>query len=186
MLKRLTTLDDLQITLNFSETNDLDEPVSITGLETFTLGYKVCSFVVPTSSFCILLYVCTFAALLIMNLLEILCWLIVFFRISLDPRTNLILWVSGSMAVITCHIKKSLNKVPVDLSISLSLQTRQPAAVHGMASTSSMQFTISSMTSLRLLLPAIVISDVNAFALVGRTFARHARNCYLDIIFIVS
>lgn len=144
MLKRLTTLDDLQIGPNFSETNDLEEPVSITGLETFTLGYKVCSFLVPISSF-----ICTFAALLIMNLLEFLCLLIVFFRISLDPRTNLILWVSGSMAFITCHIKKSLNKVPVDISLSLSLQTRQPAAVRGMASTSSMQFTISSMTSLK-------------------------------------
>lgn len=132
------------------------------------------------------LYLCTFAALLIMNLLEILCWFIVFFRISLDPLTNLILWVSGSMAIITCHIKKSLNKVPVDISLSLSLQTCQPAAVRGMASTSSMQFTISSMTSVRLLLPVIVISDVNAFALVGRTLARHARNCYLYIIFIVS
>lgn len=149
LLKRLTTLDDLQIGPNFSETNDLEEPVSITGLETFTLGYKVCSFLGPISSFCLLLYICTFAALLIMNLLEFLCLLIVFFRISLDPRTNLILWVSGSMAFITCHIKKSLNKVPVDISLSLSLQTRQPAAVRGMASTSSMQFAISSMTSLK-------------------------------------
>lgn len=78
LLKRLTTLDDLQIGPNFSETNDLEEPVSITGLETFTLGYKVCSFLVPISSFCLLLYICTFAALLIMNLLEFLCLLIVF------------------------------------------------------------------------------------------------------------
>lgn len=41
LLKRLSTLKDLQIGLAFSETNGIEEPVNITGLETFSLGYKV-------------------------------------------------------------------------------------------------------------------------------------------------
>lgn len=38
----MTTFKDLQIRA-FSGSNDLEEPVSITGLETFSLSYKVCS-----------------------------------------------------------------------------------------------------------------------------------------------
>ncbi|XP_044483375.1 gamma-tubulin complex component 2 [Mangifera indica] len=40
LLKRMTTFKDLQIRA-FSGSNDLEEPVSITGLETFSLSYKV-------------------------------------------------------------------------------------------------------------------------------------------------
>lgn len=41
LLKRLSTLKDLEISQTVSEHNDLDEPVSITGMETFSLSYKV-------------------------------------------------------------------------------------------------------------------------------------------------
>ncbi|OVA04342.1 Spc97/Spc98 [Macleaya cordata] len=41
LLKRLGTLKDLEINKPISDSNDLEEPVSITGLETFSLSYKV-------------------------------------------------------------------------------------------------------------------------------------------------
>ncbi|KAI5678901.1 hypothetical protein M9H77_09851 [Catharanthus roseus] len=41
LLKRLNTLKDLDTTQPVSDTSELEEPVSITGLETFSLGYKV-------------------------------------------------------------------------------------------------------------------------------------------------
>ncbi|KAL8171878.1 hypothetical protein V2J09_023682 [Rumex salicifolius] len=41
LLKRLEMLKDLEISKKISENNDLDEPLSITGLETFSLSYKV-------------------------------------------------------------------------------------------------------------------------------------------------
>lgn len=42
LLKRLGTLKDLQTSRTLSDGNDLEEPVSLTGLETFSLSYKVC------------------------------------------------------------------------------------------------------------------------------------------------
>ncbi|XP_022887329.1 gamma-tubulin complex component 2 [Olea europaea var. sylvestris] len=41
LLKRLSTLKDLEISQTVSSSTDLEEPVSITGLETFSLSYKV-------------------------------------------------------------------------------------------------------------------------------------------------
>lgn len=41
LLKRLGMLKDLEISRKISENDDLDEPLSITGLETFALSYKV-------------------------------------------------------------------------------------------------------------------------------------------------
>ncbi|GMH10350.1 hypothetical protein Nepgr_012191 [Nepenthes gracilis] len=41
LLKRLSWLKDLEISRNISDKDDLEEPVSITGLETFSLSYKV-------------------------------------------------------------------------------------------------------------------------------------------------
>ncbi|XP_043721801.1 gamma-tubulin complex component 2 isoform X1 [Telopea speciosissima] len=41
LLKRLGTLKDLEISRPVSDSNDLEESVSITGLETFSLSYKV-------------------------------------------------------------------------------------------------------------------------------------------------
>ncbi|KAH1257373.1 Gamma-tubulin complex component 2 [Glycine max] len=41
LLRRLGTFNDLEVTLRNSGDNDLEEPVSITGLETFSLSYKV-------------------------------------------------------------------------------------------------------------------------------------------------
>lgn len=41
LAKTLGTLKDLEVIKNISNSNDKDEPVSITGLETFSLGYKV-------------------------------------------------------------------------------------------------------------------------------------------------
>ncbi|XP_010241500.1 PREDICTED: gamma-tubulin complex component 2 [Nelumbo nucifera] len=41
LLKRLGTLKDLKISRPVSDSNDTEEPVSITGLETFSLSYKV-------------------------------------------------------------------------------------------------------------------------------------------------
>ncbi|KAK7846779.1 gamma-tubulin complex component 2 [Quercus suber] len=41
LLKRLGALKDLEASRTFSDGNDLEEPVSITGLETFSLSYKV-------------------------------------------------------------------------------------------------------------------------------------------------
>ncbi|CAI9767433.1 unnamed protein product [Fraxinus pennsylvanica] len=41
LLKRLSTLKDLEISQTVSSSSDLEEPVSITGLETFSLSYKV-------------------------------------------------------------------------------------------------------------------------------------------------
>ena len=43
LLRRLGTFNDLEVTLRNSGDNDLEEPVSITGLETFSLSYKVFS-----------------------------------------------------------------------------------------------------------------------------------------------
>ncbi|KAI9157404.1 hypothetical protein LWI28_021980 [Acer negundo] len=40
LLKRMATLKDLEVR-SFSDSNDMEEPVSITGLETFSLSYKV-------------------------------------------------------------------------------------------------------------------------------------------------
>lgn len=51
--------------------------------------------------------------------------------------------VSGSMAIITCDIKKSVDKIPVDLSLFVSLQTRASAALCSMASTSSMRLNLA-------------------------------------------
>ncbi|KAL2249191.1 gamma-tubulin complex component 2 [Sesamum indicum] len=41
LLKRLSTLKDLQISQIVSDRSDLEEPVTITGLETFSLSFKV-------------------------------------------------------------------------------------------------------------------------------------------------
>lgn len=41
-MKRLSTLKDLEISRSAPDSNDLEEPLSITGLETFSLNYKVC------------------------------------------------------------------------------------------------------------------------------------------------
>ncbi|CAA0821237.1 Gamma-tubulin complex component 2 [Striga hermonthica] len=41
LLKRLSTLKDLQMKQIVSSSNELEEPVSITGLETFSLSFKV-------------------------------------------------------------------------------------------------------------------------------------------------
>ncbi|XP_006348193.1 gamma-tubulin complex component 2 [Solanum tuberosum] len=41
LLKRLSTLKDLEISRSAPDSNDLEEPLSITGLETFSLNYKV-------------------------------------------------------------------------------------------------------------------------------------------------
>ncbi|KAJ8450525.1 hypothetical protein Cgig2_020162 [Carnegiea gigantea] len=41
LLKRLSTLKDFEISKTISANNDLEEPASITGLETFSLSYKV-------------------------------------------------------------------------------------------------------------------------------------------------
>ncbi|KAH1205345.1 Gamma-tubulin complex component 2 [Glycine max] len=41
LLRRLGTFNDLEVTLRNSGDNDLEEPVSITSLETFSLSYKV-------------------------------------------------------------------------------------------------------------------------------------------------
>lgn len=41
LLKTLGTLKDLEIR-SLADSNDLEEPVSSSGLETFSLGYKVC------------------------------------------------------------------------------------------------------------------------------------------------
>lgn len=41
LLKRLGTLKALEIR-SLADSNDLEEPVSISGLETFSLSYKVC------------------------------------------------------------------------------------------------------------------------------------------------
>ncbi|PIA64082.1 hypothetical protein AQUCO_00201403v1 [Aquilegia coerulea] len=41
LLKRLSTLKDLDVNRPVSDSNDLEEPISITGLETFSLIYKV-------------------------------------------------------------------------------------------------------------------------------------------------
>ncbi|KAH7571289.1 hypothetical protein JRO89_XS04G0015700 [Xanthoceras sorbifolium] len=42
LLKRMATLKDLEFR-SFSDSNDMEEPVNITGLETFSLSYKVSS-----------------------------------------------------------------------------------------------------------------------------------------------
>lgn len=42
LLKRLSMLKDLEISQSAPDSNDLEEPLSITGLETFSLNYKVC------------------------------------------------------------------------------------------------------------------------------------------------
>ncbi|XP_059665611.1 gamma-tubulin complex component 2 isoform X2 [Cornus florida] len=41
LLQRLSTLKDLESSRTASDSNDLEEPVNITGLETFSLSYKV-------------------------------------------------------------------------------------------------------------------------------------------------
>ncbi|PHU26718.1 Gamma-tubulin complex component 2 [Capsicum chinense] len=41
LLKRLSTLKDLEISRSAPDSNDLEEPLSITGLETFSLNYKL-------------------------------------------------------------------------------------------------------------------------------------------------
>lgn len=43
-LKKLGTLKDLDISRTVSDSNDLEEPVSLNGLETFSLSYKVCCY----------------------------------------------------------------------------------------------------------------------------------------------
>lgn len=55
LLKRLSMLKDLEISKTISD-NDLEEPASITGLETFSLSYKVISLCLLTSLFCSLYF----------------------------------------------------------------------------------------------------------------------------------
>lgn len=43
LLRRLGTFNDLEVSQRSSTDNDLEETVSITGLETFSLSYKVFS-----------------------------------------------------------------------------------------------------------------------------------------------
>lgn len=43
-MKRLSMLKDLEVDQTVLDGSDLEEPVSITGLETFSLGYKVCGY----------------------------------------------------------------------------------------------------------------------------------------------
>lgn len=42
LLRRLGTLKDREKTRSVLDDNDVEEPVSLTGLETFSLNYKVC------------------------------------------------------------------------------------------------------------------------------------------------
>lgn len=41
-MKSLSMLKDLEVNRSVFDGSDLEEPVSITGLETFSLSYKVC------------------------------------------------------------------------------------------------------------------------------------------------
>lgn len=50
LLKRMATLKFVEIKTS-SDGVDLEQPVSITGLETFSLSYKVCSFSFPFEYF---------------------------------------------------------------------------------------------------------------------------------------
>lgn len=50
LLKRMATLKGVEIKTS-SDSVDLEQPVSITGLETFSLSYKVCSFSFPFEYF---------------------------------------------------------------------------------------------------------------------------------------
>ncbi|KRH16445.1 hypothetical protein GLYMA_14G155800v4 [Glycine max] len=43
LLRRLDTFNDLEVTLRNSGDNHLEEPISITSLETFSLSYNVFS-----------------------------------------------------------------------------------------------------------------------------------------------
>ncbi|RZS25171.1 hypothetical protein BHM03_00058336, partial [Ensete ventricosum] len=116
LLKRLSTLKDLDST-EPSEGNrppDSDpqsELLSITGLETFCLSYKV---------------LFTFSQLIPF-----------IYELTLETKI-IMLVISGSMAIITNYSKKSSNKIPVDFPSPVPLQTRKPSTLHGLASTSSM------------------------------------------------
>lgn len=44
LMKRLSMLKDLEVDQSVLDGSDFEEPVSITGLETFSLGYKVCGY----------------------------------------------------------------------------------------------------------------------------------------------
>lgn len=70
MLRRLGTFNDLEVSQRSSSDNDLEETVSITGLETFALSYKVFSFLyilmkvfLPFASLMFLLLVLVLGAL---------------------------------------------------------------------------------------------------------------------------
>lgn len=43
MLKGLGALKDVETIRNISDVSNLEEPLNVTGLETFSLSYKVCS-----------------------------------------------------------------------------------------------------------------------------------------------
>ncbi|KAJ8544765.1 hypothetical protein K7X08_017348 [Anisodus acutangulus] len=50
LLQRLSTLKDLEISRSAPDSNDLEEPLSITGLETFSLNYKLCAMMLICSN----------------------------------------------------------------------------------------------------------------------------------------
>lgn len=100
LLKKLTTLKDLDCAYSSDKlaAADVDQPMTlnITGLETFCLGYKV--------------FVCVFFKHFSLHL-------------SCDSEMIYLIDTADSMATISCNFKEGFNKVSIDLSSIVSLQT---------------------------------------------------------------
>ncbi|KAL0403400.1 UNVERIFIED_CONTAM: Gamma-tubulin complex component 2 [Sesamum radiatum] len=90
LLKRLSTLKDLQISQIVSDRSDLEEPVTITGLETFSLSFKV--LLTVTAPSCSLF----------------LCFLLL--KPSKECFNQFQFLHLGPMAIIPCDLTKSFTK----------------------------------------------------------------------------
>lgn len=113
LVKTLATLKDLPeptSDVNGAATEDLElaEPLNITGLETFSLSYKVLFRYLT-----LILYVC-------------------FYSNEGRRKTKRCVY-AGAMASLTCNIKESFDQVPIDFSAFVSLQACQPPALYCLA-----------------------------------------------------
>lgn len=165
LLKRLGSIKVSEFSQSSSGNNELEEPVSITGLETFSLSYKV--FYFPWSfwkSFPLL-----------------------FGHLVCD---GFWFWFPGPMAPVYSFITKSPYKVSVNFSISLSLQTCWTSTLWSMASASSMAFGTSLylvwLHSAPFTLLCSILQGVRALNTRGTAISRSSLLCRSMLKFIDS
>lgn len=92
-----------------------------------------------------------------------------------------IFYISGSMAIIACDLKKGFDKISVNISVSVSLQVCESATLCRMATTSSMMREFLYL-SLYICLPSWCLPEMY---IIGSSQTWYARNSNFCLIFAV-